>query len=107
MNRTASLNSSTPMNCVAGNSPRAFGSHGPPPGQPACGSGKTAPSESYEESSVATGVALAGAATHRHTTAATAAQIDLLTSQTPAESTLRCRGCYHEQGLGAPVAHRG
>src|SRR5687767_6125022 len=56
MNSRAPRNSSHWMNWVAGVLPRGFSGQGPP-GQPASGSGKTAPSAAYEPASVATGVA--------------------------------------------------
>src|SRR5512144_250526 len=77
MKRSASWNSSIPMNWVAGTLPSALGSHGdwPELWQPAIGSGKTRPRTEYDASSVATGDAPACAAVPRNATAATAAQI--------------------------------
>src|SRR3954454_16629391 len=88
------MNSSMPMNCVAGTSPSAFGSHGDVPAcwQPAIGSGKTRPSVEYAASLVATGDASALGAATRHAAAASAARTALLNPETPTSRPLRRSG---------------
>src|SRR3954468_960245 len=88
------MNSSMPMNWVAGRLPSAFGSHGEVPAcwQPAIGSGNTRPSVEYAASLVATGDAWAAVAATRHAAATSAARTALLKPGTPTSRPPRTVG---------------
>src|SRR4051794_28601553 len=80
----AVMNSSIPMNELAGMLPSAYGEQAPPLLlQAASGSGKTRPSSWYEPSSEAVGAAMAGTANTRRAAAAATAANSRIEIRTP------------------------